>query len=923
LDPLRGWFVRQEASVKLALIVGALLRAWFAITDHSVFWPDEIYQSIEPAHRVAFGYGLLPWEFRDGARSWFFPALLALPLKLLGLFHVHSGLVMVCAVRLLMVAVGVFGLALGIEYARRLGGKAAALIAAFALALFPPLLAYSHRTSQEVASAPLVMLVPLLLVRDGRRSAALAGFAVGVATLLRFQCAIIAGVFFVGFVFRQRWDELKAYSKACAAVAVAGGVLDWMTWGRPFHSFITYFEFNLRSASMFGVAPPGFFLTTLWTSSGPAVALVIVGVVAAVAGPARTAAAAVGVFVLLHSAIPHKEFRFLSPVFPLMLSVGAIGLAALLARAKAPAWSAGAAAALVSLGFARSAHAAHYANFGQYAGTERAHGSVWDSEEEPNLLLSDAGERADTCGVLLLGIRAAFTGGYSYLHRHVPVMYRFQACNDVKAANYVIAARADTNVPPEYELVESRDAYGLYRREGKCEPPADFSDMLDGSEDMGFARAPIQQPDSHELRISAGSSASAFVRGFSNGEHAECKLVRWAVGTSSRMAFPLDPERGGYSLSFTAEPYGRALPQHVRVTLNDHRLADFPMEEGWHGYQAFVPARLLKHGENTIDFAFARAVQATGEDKRVLAVLFDQITLSPAETSLALDIGTPEARRYLASGFSGDEQNADGTFAWSEGPKSELVVTLPDAPDATVLEVKGLAYHALAPLEVAVGANGKPVGSFRMETGFSRAGILLPRGSLTAGTNKIDFTYARTTKASEHEPGSSDDRELAMLYDRILIAPLPVGLHVDFGTESAHPFMAEGFSVDEADGARRAVWSDGPHSKLWFQSDVDGSEGCALRLVTTAYAPALPLSVEVKVNGHAVGEFTPTSAWETQHIALPASVVVAGTNTVEFAYSHVARPRDVAPPSKDGRELAVRFDKADIECGGGTEVMGE
>src|SRR5439155_17397736 len=38
---------------------------------------DEIYQSLEPAHRLVFGYGLLAWEFIDGARNWTFPAFVA------------------------------------------------------------------------------------------------------------------------------------------------------------------------------------------------------------------------------------------------------------------------------------------------------------------------------------------------------------------------------------------------------------------------------------------------------------------------------------------------------------------------------------------------------------------------------------------------------------------------------------------------------------------------------------------------------------------------------------------------------------------------------------------------------------------------------------------------------------------------------
>ncbi len=31
-------------------------------------WPDEIFQTLEQGHRLAFGYGIIPWEFREGVR---------------------------------------------------------------------------------------------------------------------------------------------------------------------------------------------------------------------------------------------------------------------------------------------------------------------------------------------------------------------------------------------------------------------------------------------------------------------------------------------------------------------------------------------------------------------------------------------------------------------------------------------------------------------------------------------------------------------------------------------------------------------------------------------------------------------------------------------------------------------------------------
>ena len=59
--------------ISLALFLRIICTFWFP----NVLWPDEIFQTLEPAHRLTFGHGIISWEFRDGIRSWVFPAILA------------------------------------------------------------------------------------------------------------------------------------------------------------------------------------------------------------------------------------------------------------------------------------------------------------------------------------------------------------------------------------------------------------------------------------------------------------------------------------------------------------------------------------------------------------------------------------------------------------------------------------------------------------------------------------------------------------------------------------------------------------------------------------------------------------------------------------------------------------------------------
>ncbi|HEV2964140.1 MAG TPA: mannosyltransferase, partial [Candidatus Angelobacter sp.] len=46
------------------LLLALLLRVGAAMRVPSMAHPDEIFQTQEPAHRLAYGYGIITWEWR-------------------------------------------------------------------------------------------------------------------------------------------------------------------------------------------------------------------------------------------------------------------------------------------------------------------------------------------------------------------------------------------------------------------------------------------------------------------------------------------------------------------------------------------------------------------------------------------------------------------------------------------------------------------------------------------------------------------------------------------------------------------------------------------------------------------------------------------------------------------------------------------
>jgi hypothetical protein len=65
------------AGLIVLVIVAVSLRLVPTIVEPSLNWADEIFQTLEPAHRLVYGYGLVTWEFQLGMRSWLLPGFVA------------------------------------------------------------------------------------------------------------------------------------------------------------------------------------------------------------------------------------------------------------------------------------------------------------------------------------------------------------------------------------------------------------------------------------------------------------------------------------------------------------------------------------------------------------------------------------------------------------------------------------------------------------------------------------------------------------------------------------------------------------------------------------------------------------------------------------------------------------------------------
>lgn len=175
------------------------------------------------------------------------------------------------------------------------------------------------------------------------------------------------------------------------------------------------------------------------------------------------------IFLVAHMAIPHKEIRFLLPMMPLVAVVSAVGLCALAARRRMPATIAFGTMAVAAAVCTVHAAALEQAEvgYGDLAPNAPAV-SAWGQNDGLNRALSFAGARTAACGVTVLGAPHWASGGYSYLHRNVPLLVGPSPVA-FAASNVLVVVNPPRDLAP-YRIRASFGSTVVAERGGGCAP---------------------------------------------------------------------------------------------------------------------------------------------------------------------------------------------------------------------------------------------------------------------------------------------------------------------------------------------------------------------------------------------------------------------------------------------------------------------
>lgn len=457
----------MDNTAKLIFLAGSLLfggiQLYFMATDFGIYWPDEIFQSLEPAHYLSFGEGLLPWEYIYGVRWPMLSLVIATIMKLTTLFPLPQPEGYLFAIKIFFSILCFLQAWMILQLLREkaVPDKLAAAGACLFLLLAPSLYFANRALSENMASFFMMATLYFLLIP---KRYVWAGICVGLMLAFRPQMALILPGLLCLPIVRENWRR-GLLGIMLAAICYMG--VDFLVWGEPLRSLTNYLEFNLilNGSKSYGTETWYYYIQGV-VRALPFYCLMFLVIATNQIKRSWPYLTMMIFFIIGHSFLGHKEMRFLIPLIPLSCLVLVSGLRSFPMRQSLQ-FSVLALLMVMSIGRDyRMEDLQHHV----YSGEARGKNSAL------NKLVIKAGKIPDLCGLAVFSIDLVQTGGQSYFHKEVPLFGPRGPHFKSGYYNYAIVPKGASRGFPKVETAGNHDL--LFLGNKSCRP-GKFSQRVD------------------------------------------------------------------------------------------------------------------------------------------------------------------------------------------------------------------------------------------------------------------------------------------------------------------------------------------------------------------------------------------------------------------------------------------------------------
>lgn len=342
-------FLRRNWIIILIWFVALVIRILAAIFSKGYIHPDEQYQSIEVAYKEVFGFGELPWEFVDGARSWLYPYIVVGIFKIMIFFGASNIETILIGVRLFSGLMSMITVVVAYFFGKKLYSKFVGIIASGFVAIWFDFVFWSTRTMTDSIAINFFFLAAYLVYCSIQKEnentdkikgkfftkktlqSLFAGISVGLAFMFKFPVAAIGLPLLIWIIVHKKWKELTFFTGSIILLVIVQGLIDLATWGSFMHSAITFLDYNIFSGgvAIHGLDPFGTYAALLMDSYLEYFLIFLLFIVIALQKDKKTLylGSIVVFYLLIFTIISHKEYRFILPIMSILVLLAAKGFA--------------------------------------------------------------------------------------------------------------------------------------------------------------------------------------------------------------------------------------------------------------------------------------------------------------------------------------------------------------------------------------------------------------------------------------------------------------------------------------------------------------------------------------------------------------------------------------------------------------------